>query len=355
MVVSSRAPGPPAAVGVLGAGTMGAGIALAFARAGSRAVACTRTEHGARRARDAATKSLRQLVDCGQETPGRISGIAERIRFTTSLRELDRHTELVIESIPERLADKRRLVAEVETAVPPEAVITSNTSSLPLAELAAVLRRPGQFAGFHWFNPAELVQLVEIVPTPRTSEATVRALQGWSAAVGKRAVTLARDSRGFVANRLQYALIREAYALVEAGVCAPGDVDEVVRAGLGPRWAAVGPFESMDLAGLDVHLEVARQLFPALSASVEPPAMVESLVHEGALGIKSGRGILGGYDERDIAELGMRRARLLTIIAQETAASAARPRGSTPTVSPQRQTRTGGTDEAAVAEGRGDR
>lgn len=318
---------PPRAVAVLGAGTMGAGISLAFARAGSAVVACTRTQRGTARAQEAITRSARQLVDRGSEPSARITEITARIKLTRSLHDLDGQTELVIESIPERLAGKQRLLAEAEIVVPPDAIIASNTSSLPLTELASALQRPERFAGFHWFNPAELVQLVEIVPAPKTSRTTVALLQRWSAALGKRAVTLARDTQGFVANRLQYALFREAYALIEAGVCAPAEVDEAVRAGLGPRWAGVGPFESMDLAGLDVHLAVARQLFPLLSTAKEPPAMLDSLVRDGALGTKSGRGILGSYAEQDVAELTDRRARLLTITARAAAAPPRDPQG----------------------------
>ena len=307
---------PPRAVAVLGTGTMGAGISLAFARAGSAVVACTRTHRGAARAQEAITRSARHLVDRGSEPSALVTEITARIKVTRNLHDLDHQTELVIESIPEQLADKQRLLAEVEMAVPPNAIVTSNTSSLPVTLLASALQRPERFAGFHWFNPAELVQLVEIVPAPQTSRTTVTALQRWSAALGKCAVTLARDTQGFVANRLQYALLREAYALIEAGVCEPAEVDEAVRAGLGPRWAAVGPFESMDLAGLDVHLAVTRQLFPVLSTVREPPAMLDSLVSEGALGTKSGRGIRGSYAEQDVAELTDRRDRLLTIIAR---------------------------------------
>jgi 3-hydroxybutyryl-CoA dehydrogenase len=308
--------GPPKTVAVLGAGTMGAGISLAFARAGWAVIACTRTDQGARRAQGAIARAARQLADCGAEAPERITQITGQIRLTSGLRGLSKQASLVIESIPERLPDKRRLLAEAEAVVADRAIITSNTSSLPLGRLSSALRRPERFAGFHWFNPAELVRLVEIVPGPQTSPETVAVLQSWSASLGKRAVTLARDTQGFVANRLQYALLREAYALVEAGVCEPAEVDEAVRAGLGPRWAAVGPFESMDLAGLDVHLEVARQLFPVLSTASHPPRMLESLVRSGALGTKSGLGILGGYGEQDVAALTARRARLLTLISR---------------------------------------
>jgi len=135
-------------------------------------------------------------------------------------------------------------------------------------------------------------------------------------------VRLARDAPGFVANRLQYALIREAYALVDEGVCDRRAVDAAVTAGLGARWAAVGPFESMDLAGLDVHLAVARRLFPLLSASPAPPPALGGFVEAGDLGVETGRGLRGGYSPDDAAALTHRRAATLLALTGLRAGSA---------------------------------
>ena len=294
---------------------MGAGMALAFARAGSDVTVRARRASSLQDAQASMARSMQLLNDYGAVPESNGPDILGRVRFTTALEDLDPTSELIIESIPERLDDKRALLAEIEALVGTQTVITSNTSSLPLAELASGLHRKERFAGYHWFNPPELVQLVEIVAVAGTDAQTVTSLHAWSLAIGKRPVTLARDVQGFVANRLQYALIREAYGLVEDGVCSPQDVDQAVRAGLGPRWAAVGPFETMDLAGLDVHAEVARQLFPTLSTASEPPAILRRLVEEGALGTKTGKGLLGTYDEAAVNVLAERRARLLIAIA----------------------------------------
>jgi len=129
--------------------------------------------------------------------------------------------------------------------------VTTNTSSLPLAVLADGLERPERFASLHWFNPPELIELVEVVGSEGTAPETIETLQAWVEALGKAPIVVRRDVPGFVANRLQHALLREAYALVDAGVCSLADVDRAVTHGLGARWAAIGPFETMDLAGLD--------------------------------------------------------------------------------------------------------
>ena len=150
-------------------------------------------------------------------------------------------------------------------------MLATTTSSLPLAELASALTAPERFAGWHFFHPADLMSLVEIVPGERTDPAVLARLRTWSEHLGRRPIVLRRDVPGFVANRLQYALLREAYALVESGVCALPDVDVAVTAGLGARWAALGPFETMDLAGLEVHAAVAAALFPLLSDGAELP------------------------------------------------------------------------------------
>jgi 3-hydroxybutyryl-CoA dehydrogenase len=143
-------------------------------------------------------------------------------------------------------------------------------------------------------------------------------LEAWSSELGKRPIVLHVDTPGFVANRLQYALLREGYALVEAGVCRLEDVDLAVTAGLGARWAALGPFQTMDLAGLDVHASVAGALFPELSNATEVPATLTDARTAGAGGAKAGRGLLGAYPRERLAALEERRDRCLVQLADGT-------------------------------------
>jgi 3-hydroxybutyryl-CoA dehydrogenase len=305
------APHLPASVACVGAGTMGAGIALAFALGGSAATMVARRQATL----DAAWLRIEEsvgLLAAADRVPGaEREAVLGRIAGTTDLDGTDLDADLVIESVAEDVAVKRQLYKGIEPRLGPSTILGTCTSSLPLGELAAGLARPERFIGYHWFNPPELVALVEIVPAGRTAAAVTDQVEAFSLAIGKQPVRVAADVPGFVANRLQYALIREAYHLVAAGVCTPDDVDRVVTAGLGPRWAAIGPFASMDLAGLDVHREVAEQLFPRLSASTAVPPMLTELAAEGALGVKSGRGLLGSYGEQRVREVIGLRARVL--------------------------------------------
>jgi 3-hydroxybutyryl-CoA dehydrogenase len=152
---------------------------------------------------------------------------------------------------------------------------------------------------------------VEVVGGEGTSHETLQTLAGWMEQLGKAPVVVRRDLPGFVANRLQYALLREAYALVDAGVCSFEDVDRAVTRSLGARWAAIGPFEAMDLAGLDVHAAVAANLWPELASESVPSETIARTLETGALGVKSGRGLRGDYTPADAAALVERRDRVL--------------------------------------------
>ena len=315
----------PARVGVLGAGTMGCGIALSFALAGSLVRIHARRDATRDRARRRLAAGLEALVAHGGLARDAAGSAGARVELVADGDEAVAGAALVVESIVEDLAVKAEVLGRAEAAAPPDALLTTNTSSLPLAALSESLRDPGRFAALHWFNPAELVELVEIVAAPATAPATVEQLVAWSRAAGKTPVRLERDAPGFVANRLQYALIREAYALVEAGVCDAAAVDAAVTAGLGARWAAVGPFESMDLAGLDVHLAVAGRLFPLLAADEAPPAHLRALVEAGDLGVETGRGLRGEYSPDATDAIARRRASTLLALSRLRASAAGEP------------------------------
>jgi 3-hydroxybutyryl-CoA dehydrogenase len=236
---------------------------------------------------------------------------AGAIALTTSLDEALRGADLVVETIVEEAEPKREVLARAEGLAAPGAILTTNTSSLPLAPLADALQRPERFAGLHFLNPPELVELVEVVGAERTEPEILDTLVDWLAELGKAPIIVRRDVPGFVVNRLQYALLREAYALVDAGVCSFADVDRAVSHGLGARWAAIGPFETMDLAGLDVHEAVAANLWPELANDTEPSPAIRRVLETGALGVKSGRGLRGRYSPADAVALRARRDRVL--------------------------------------------
>lgn len=310
-VMSDGLIGRSASIAVVGAGTMGAGIALSFTLGGSAATMVARRRTTLDAAWRRIEESVSLLTEAGRVREADREAILGRIAGTTDLDGADLSADLVVESIAEDLAAKRQLYRAIGHRLGPSTILGTCTSSLPLAELAASSGRPEQFIGYHWFNPPELIALVEIVPAARTAEAVTDRVEAYSLAIGKQPVRVAADVPGFIANRLQYALIREAYHLVATGVCTPADVDRVVTAALGPRWAAIGPFLSMDLAGLDVHRAVAEQLFPRLSADTGVPPMLAALSASGTLGVKSGRGLLGGYDEQQVRAVVELQARVL--------------------------------------------
>lgn len=291
----------PSTVAILGAGTMGAGMAAVFAAHGADVrLAARRPETLERAARRAA----------------QIAGdAASRVTTTSDLPAAVDGSELVVETVSEQLEVKRVVLAEAER-VAPDAILTSNTSSLPLEAIAAALRRPERFAGLHWLNPPELVELVEVIGAGRTDPSVLTTLAGWMDELGKAPVVLERQVPGFLVNRLQYALLREAFALVEQGVCSYADIDRVLTRGLGVRWAAVGPFETIDLGGVDVFATVARNLLPELSNAVDPPAFLDEATARGELGVKSGRGLLGDYGPATVEAIAARRERVARAIAR---------------------------------------
>ncbi len=303
-------PDLPSPVAIAGAGTMGAGLAAVFAAAGCevRLIARREATLGA-----AAGRLASAATSLGADP----RTVASRVSGTVEVHAGAEAAQLVIETITEDLEAKRALLPVLEDGAAPDAVVVTNTSSLPLAELAPALRRPERFAGFHWFNPPEVVELVEVVGGPRTGPQTLEVLAGWARALGKMPIVVRRDVPGFVANRLQYGLLREAWALVEEGVCELEDVDRALTHGLGPRWAAVGPFQTADLAGLDVHLAVARNLFPALRSDARVPAALERAVAAGDLGCKTGRGLLGAYGPGAVERIAAARDRMLRAIRRE--------------------------------------
>lgn len=259
---------PVERIAVLGAGVMGAGIARVLARAGHEVRVFDVDPAAAARAAASAGASARDSVETAVEG-----------------------ATIVLEAAPERLELKRALIAQVE-AVNADAVIASNTSSIAPDALAAGMRDPARLVIAHFFNPADTVPLVEVVPGPATPAATVERMVALLTDAGKTAVPLAQQVEGFIANRLQAALYREAMHLVERGIATPEQVDQAVTAGVGPRWALAGPFEIMDLGGLDVWRSVTDAILPTLGDASAAPAMLRERAERGDLGAKTGEGFL---------------------------------------------------------------
>ena len=281
----------PARVGVLGGGRMGAGIAHAFLLAGSAVTVVERDSEAARAARDRIRRSVDQSIARGHDAGA--ADVHSRLTVATEPAAFGPHG-LVIEAVPEELGLKLRALAAVEAQLAGDAILATNTSSIPLAHLAQALERPGRLIGLHFFNPVPSSTLVEIVVGTETSRGLPATARSWVRALGKTPITV-RDSPGFASSRLGVALALEAIRLVEDGVASAADIDLAME--LGYRHPA-GPLRTTDLVGLDVRLSIAEQLERDLGPRFAPPQLLRDLVAEGRLGRKSGRGFYEWGDGR---------------------------------------------------------
>jgi 3-hydroxybutyryl-CoA dehydrogenase len=269
-------------IAIVGAGLMGHGIAQVFA-AGGHEVAVYDPVAAARASLH--SRIAANLADIGQDPAA-----VERVRASASLAEAVAGADVVIEAAPERLALKQEIFAELDRLAPRAALLGSNTSVIPIGKIAAHVRHLDRVLGTHWWVPPYLVPLVEVVQADGTSPATITAMMALLISVGKQAVHVKKDVPGFIGNRLQHALWREAIALVQAGVCDAPTVDKVVKASFGRRLAVIGPLESADLVGTDLALDCHVELLADLDRTPGPLPYLENLVASGRLGFKTGEG-----------------------------------------------------------------
>lgn len=274
-------------VAVIGAGTMGRGIAQAFAQAGYATTLYDVDPEAAHRARRAIEATLDRGVELGKVEPAERERALERLRVETDLGEAVIDADLAIEAIPELLDAKREMFAELDARCPDGAILASNTSSLPIAGLAAETARPDRVAGLHFFNPVHAMKLVEIVAPDGVSPDVVETLRRAVESLGKKPIVV-RDVPGFATSRLGVTLGLEAIRMVEEEVAAPADIDAAMELGYNHP---MGPLKLTDLVGLDVRLAIAEHLAKELDERrFEPPALLRRMVSAGNLGRKTGEG-----------------------------------------------------------------
>jgi len=300
---------------VIGAGVMGHGIAQLFAAAGATVRLHDVDAGGLATGLKAIDESLALLVEEKAMPIADATSVRARIHPTIDLDDALDGAELVTECIPEILELKHALFARIDRTAAADVLVVSNTSTLPVARLAEGAAHPERMAITHYFNPAQLVPLVEVLPHPSMPAEKVERVMSIMRAIGKRPVLLRRDVPGFVANRLQAALMREAFHLLEMGVADAQDIDTVMTDGPGVRWPFVGPLETADLGGLDVWRRVIENLAPELCRDQRAPAPLRDRVERGDLGAKSGRGIYDYTGERASERL-RRRDRALVRLAR---------------------------------------
>lgn len=274
-------------VAVLGAGTMGHGIAQVAAMAGCDVVLYDVDEGAIARGVERLRENLEKGVERGKVTEEERHAALGRITTSADLAAAVSAADLVIEAAPESMALKERIFRDVDAAARPDAILATNTSSLSIGRIADVVSGPERFVGLHFFNPVHIMQLVEVVWGPRTSDATRAAAVDFARRLGKEPIVV-RDAPGFASSRLGIVLGLEAIRMVEQEVASPEDIDKAMK--LGYRHP-MGPLELTDHVGLDVRLGIAEYLHAELgSEAFRPPELLRRMVAEGRIGKKSGRG-----------------------------------------------------------------
>lgn len=254
---------------VAGSGVMGRGIAASFANAGLATAILSRN-------------------------PGSVTEVDKKVQL---LGELPAEApELIIETIPEIIDLKHEFNARIEAAYGGAPVLGSNTSSLPLQELADRLSQPENYCGIHYFQPADIAPVVELARVAQSADSTIQTAQRLLETSGKYVVNLNEPIEGLLVNRLQHAILHEGYYLIEKGICTAQDIDEAAKRMLGPRMSVTGLIEQKDISGLDTHALAQAELVPQLHHGAKPSPVVQDLYNAGKLGMKSGTGF---YDWRD--------------------------------------------------------
>ena len=301
-------------IAMIGAGVMGSGIAQTFAQAGYEVRLHARYEETLRAARERIAANQEAMVRAGLLTEGAARDALTRIRTTTKLEEAARGCHYVNESVPEDLGLKREVFAALDRHAPRDAVLSTDTSGLPITAIAAATGRPEMVVGLHWMNPPHLMPPVEVIRGERTADGVMDLTCELARRIGRVPIRVEKDAPGFLWNRLQLALVREAIYVVEQGIASPEAVDLAVTAGLGLRWAAVGPLRIMDLAGLATFHAVASYLYPNLCAAQEPNASLAAKVAAGETGARSGRGFYVYPPAQAEAAVAARDARLFELL-----------------------------------------
>ncbi|MDN7132149.1 3-hydroxyacyl-CoA dehydrogenase NAD-binding domain-containing protein [Halomonas sp. MC140] len=284
---------------VVGAGTMGTTLAKLMAAQGVYVVVVDTNP---------------QVLEASRLSMG---ACAANVCFTTQLK-MNQAPDFVIESVTENIAIKQKVVAQIEASVADTTIIMTNTSGIPIDDIGSSLRLPQRFLGTHFFNPADIVPTVEVVPGSHTEAAVVETACRWLKQLGKRPAVLNTCVPGFVANRIQHAIMRECLSLLEKGVVEAEALDDIVQYSIGVRMALNGPLCQRDLNGLDIHLNIARYLYPDLDARDEPAALLEDYVAQGRLGAKTGRGFYRWSEESRAQHQAQERESLQRIIAIAT-------------------------------------
>jgi len=297
-------------VAVIGAGTMGAGIAGLFARAGCGVHLVDVGKAQLKRGLQRLDLAQQALIEAKLLSIREAAAARKRIQPLTSLEIACRDADFLVEAVLEEMPLKKKMYRDFETLCPKGTVLASNTSGLSITEMASAIKQRGRVVGMHFWNPPHLIPLVEVTRGRETSPAAAKLVMELARRIGKEPVMVKREVPGFIGNRIQFAVFREALHLLNEGVASAEDIDTAVRAGPGLRWAYMGPLRTADLGGLDIFHAISTYLFAELAGNKKPRGDLGKLVRQGNLGAKTGRGFYK-YAGRDLGRAIARRDRVL--------------------------------------------
>jgi 3-hydroxybutyryl-CoA dehydrogenase len=283
-------------VGVVGAGVMGAGIAQVFAQQGYSVILNDLNDDILGVAKKRIADTLALLQDHGILTREKAAAAVKNVTYSTGLDALS-GVDMVVEAIPEKIELKQSLFKGLDGRFSPEVILASNTSGISISSIASVAKNPDRVIGMHWWNPPYIIPVIEIIKGEKTDKGVVEAISKLVVRLNKKPVLVKKDVPGFLGNRMQYALMREAVYLLQAGVASAEDIDTMVKAGFGFKFPVIGPLETIDMAGMDIFYNVSRYLYGKLDGSKEPQRLVEEKFKEKKLGMKTGEGF---YDYKNI-------------------------------------------------------
>lgn len=280
---------------VAGAGTMGASMAQIFARYGYEVTLYNHRQETLDKAKEKISDNVKTLVETNELTDAEAEALLAALSYTVEL-DCFKDCDLVVENLTEVLAIKEAFYAQISELVRPDTIVATNTSGLSINKLGASVKDPSRFLGMHWFNPPHLVPLIEIIKGDSTTDEAAQTIYDLSLSVGKKPVIVQKDVPGFAGNRLQFAVLREALDMVEKGIISPEGIDDVMKYGLGFRYACLGPLEVADFGGLDTFYHISEYLMKDLCDSKEPPALLKEHFENQEFGVKTEKGF---YDYSD--------------------------------------------------------
>ena len=284
-------------IAVIGAGLMGHGIAQEFASAGYQVHLHDVTDEQLQTARTQIERNLNVLAKNAIIETESVHSTLERIQTDTALEAVAEDADFVVEAVIENLALKQQVFEKLDAICQPHAILASNTTALMPSQIGVNAKRKDKILNTHYFNPPYLIPLVELIRSPETSDETVGVVSELLTAIGKTPAIIEKEVPGFVGPRLQAALIREAFAIVEQGIASAETVDLVVRNSFGRRLSVAGPFEVFELAGWDLVLAAFEDLYKDLNSSSDINPLLREMVNTGQLGVKSGQGFYNWTDQ----------------------------------------------------------